>query len=95
MSLKLVDFCSMKLCILGVGSKECRVLEEEILQILQKIGDASEISISDDIDLFLRYQIAKTPALLINDELIHNEDLQNEKYLFKKIKAASLHKEYK
>lgn len=66
----------MKLCILGMGSIDCKDLEKNLHLILKELGIDSEIALSDDIDLFLKYKITKTPALLINDYLIHNENLQ-------------------
>ena len=59
-----------------MGSKDCKDLEKILRQILSDAGVDSEITMSDDIDLFIKYKITKTPALLIDELLIHNEDLQ-------------------
>ena len=71
----------MKLCILGVGSFECKHLEEKLRELLAELGSDAEIQISDDIDLFLAYKITKTPALLVNGELVHNEQLNKPLFL--------------
>ena len=71
----------MKLCILGMGSYECKTLENNLKDILRELDFEGSIDMSDDIDLFLQYGINKTPALLIDEVLVHNDQLQDLTYL--------------
>lgn len=64
-----------------MGSLECRNLEKTLKVLLDNYGCVYTLDISDDIDLFIKYKINKTPALLINDTLIHHEELSNTNYL--------------
>lgn len=92
--LRLANFAIMKLCILGVGSKECKHLEETLRNLLAELGDDAKIHLSDDIDLFLKHKITKTPALLVDDILVHNEQLRNTAFLKSILHQASHHDNY-
>lgn len=71
----------MKLCILGVGSIECKELEKTLHELLRELGDEAKVVMSDDIDVFLKHKITKTPALLVDDKLVHNEQLHDKEFL--------------
>jgi hypothetical protein len=68
-----------------MGSKDCKILEKTVRQILNELGIDSKITMSDDIDLFLKHKIDKTPALLIDDDLIHNQELSIKGFIRKHI----------
>jgi hypothetical protein len=84
----------MKVCILGMGSGDCLELTEVLNSLLREIGDDTQVVLSDDIDVFLRYGIKKTPALLVNDKLYQNEELQDIDFLRKILLKASGEKDY-
>lgn len=67
----------MKVAILGMGSKDCLDLKVQLQNILAELHSEAIVKISDDIDLFIRYKIKKTPALLVNKTIIPNNELEN------------------
>ena len=84
----------MKVCILGMGSGDCLELAKVLNSLLHEMGDDVEVVLSDDIDVFLRYAIKKTPALLVNDKLYQNEELQDIDFLRKILLQARKEKDY-
>lgn len=68
-----------------MGSKDCIHLEQLLRQVLDELGIESKIDLSDDIDLFIKHKIIKTPALLIDDCLVQNEELQSKAKIRKHI----------
>lgn len=70
-----------------MGSKDCKELEKTLRQILYELRIHSDIVMSDDIDLFIKHKIIKTPALLIDDELVHNDELQSKADIHKHLLA--------
>ena len=84
----------MKVCILGMGSGDCLELAKVLNNLLHEIGDDAQVVLSDDIDVFLRYGIKKTPALLVNDKLYQNEELQDIDFLRKILLKAGGEKDY-
>lgn len=84
----------MKVCILGMGSGDCQELAKVLNSLLHEMCDDVEVVLSDDIDVFLRYAIKKTPALLVNDVLYQNEELQDIEFLRKILLQARKEKDY-
>lgn len=81
----------MKVCILGVGSLECKQLEIRLRELLLELGEQTKVRISDDIDLFLKHRITKTPALLVDNQLVHNDQLSDDDFLKNILLEASTH----
>ena len=77
-----------------MGSGDCLELAKVLNSLLHEMGDDVEVVLSDDIDVFLRYAIKKTPALLVNDVLYHNEELQDIDFLRKILLQARKEKDY-
>lgn len=67
----------MKVAILGMGSKDCLDLKVQLQNILTELHSEAVVKISDDIDLFIRYKIKKTPALLVNKTIVPNSELKD------------------
>lgn len=75
----------MNIYILGIYAKECKHVEQRLLKILKRLGLNMPIIINDDIDVLLLYGLSKSPAILIENEIIENKHLKDENYLETKI----------
>lgn len=76
----------MQIKILGIYGKESKDLEKMLFKILKSLNACASITIHDDIDMLLNYNLTKTPAIQIQNEIIDNKYIHNEKYIVEKIK---------
>jgi small redox-active disulfide protein 2 len=60
----------MKIKILGTGCNSCKLLEENVRTAIRELGiDAEVIKVDDFMDI-MAFHVAKTPGLVIDDEVI-------------------------
>lgn len=61
----------MKIKILGMGCKKCQVLFNQVSNAVKKMPtDNIEVIKVEDIVEISKYRVMKTPALVINDEVV-------------------------
>jgi len=62
----------MKIQVLGPGCKRCDQLYDNVLLALRELNlsDQAELAKVKDIDVFAKYGVFVTPALVINDDVI-------------------------
>lgn len=55
--------------IIGPGCERCNLLEREVINVLAELNVAADIEHVRDISKFQNYNVAGTPALIINGSL--------------------------
>ncbi|MBI4776986.1 MAG: thioredoxin family protein [Deltaproteobacteria bacterium] len=62
----------MKIQVLGPGCKRCDQLYDNVLLALRELdlSDKAELAQVKDIDVFAKYGVFVTPALVINDDVV-------------------------
>lgn len=56
--------------VLGVGCPKCKRLEELARQAIAETGVQAEVIKVQDIDEVMKYPIASTPGLVINEKVV-------------------------
>jgi len=59
----------MKIKVLGSGCKNCIALEEHVKEALQQTGKSADIEKVTDIIEISKYNVLKTPALVIDEKV--------------------------
>ena len=78
----------MEIKVLGTGCAKCETLEKKIKEVLQDNNiEANVIKVSDLQDI-LKYGVMMTPALVINEKVVHYGSVPNEKSILKMIQGA-------
>lgn len=75
----------MHIKILGIYGKESKDLEKKLTKILNRIGLKAKFTVHDDIDMLLKYNLTKTPAIQIEENIIENKYTYNESELEEKL----------
>ena len=56
--------------VLGKDCMTCSRLEQEVMEVLDKLGKAADVMHITDMDEIWRYGVFNTPALVINDKVV-------------------------
>jgi small redox-active disulfide protein 2 len=56
--------------VLGSGCKKCITLEAHVRIALEELGQKAEIEKVTDLAEIIKYNVMKTPALVINENLV-------------------------
>lgn len=60
----------MDIKVLGSGCKSCIKLEEHVQQALNELGKTANVIKVTDMMEITKYNVLKTPALVINEKLV-------------------------
>ncbi|MEM4366898.1 MAG: thioredoxin family protein [Candidatus Anstonellales archaeon] len=60
----------MKIKVLGIGCKRCRMLEENVKRALDLAGVKADIEKVQDYEKIAEYGVISTPALVIDSEIV-------------------------
>ena len=60
----------MKIKILGTGCPNCKILERNVREAVSELDIDADISKVEDIMEIMKYYIAKTPGLVIDEKLV-------------------------
>lgn len=61
----------MEIKVLGTGCPKCKTLEKLTHDAVEELGlDASVTKVEDIMDI-MQYNVAKTPALVVDGEVVH------------------------
>ena len=62
----------MKIQVLGPGCKRCDQLYDNVILALRELdlSDKADVDKVKDIDVFAKYGVFVTPALVINDDVV-------------------------
>ena len=71
----------MKIEVLGTGCPKCKTLEKITRETVQKIGIDAQITKVEDIVDIMNAGVMKTPALVVNGEVVLSGRLPSEKEL--------------
>lgn len=73
----------MKVKILGVENSRRNEVEGKVRNTLKKLSMKAEVEIISIIDDILQYEIAGIPAVLVNDKVVFEVEIPEEKAVFK------------
>lgn len=62
--------CLVRIQVLGSGCKKCNDLYAEAQQAAQTLGPGVSVEKVDDVDVFFRLGVTRTPVLALDDELL-------------------------
>ena len=60
----------MKIKILGTGCPNCKILERNVREAVSELDIDADISKVEDIVEIMKYYIAKTPGLVIDEKVV-------------------------
>jgi small redox-active disulfide protein 2 len=60
----------MVIKVLGTGCTACKTLEKNTLRAVQELGNVASVEKVEDIAEMLEYQIMRTPALVIDEQVV-------------------------
>lgn len=60
----------MKIKVLGSGCKKCIALEDHVKEALEQTGKSAEVEKVTDIMEITKYNVMKTPALVIDEKVV-------------------------
>lgn len=60
----------MKIKVLGSGCKNCITLEKHVREALEQVGKTAEIEKVTDMIEISKYNVMKTPALVIDEKVV-------------------------
>jgi small redox-active disulfide protein 2 len=60
----------MDIKVLGTGCPECKTLEKLTRDAVEELGIEANISKVEDIMEIMQYNVAKTPALIVDGEIV-------------------------
>ena len=60
----------MEIKVLGMGCPKCRALEKAVINSLADLDIAADVNKVEDINEILEYSIIRTPALVINGNVV-------------------------
>lgn len=60
----------MDIKVLGTGCPKCRTLEKLTRDAVEKLGIDANISKVEDIMEIMQYNVAKTPALIVDGKIV-------------------------
>ena len=60
----------MEIKVLGMGYPKCRALEKAVINCLAELDISADVSKIEDINDMMEYGIIRTPALVINGEVV-------------------------
>ena len=60
----------MKIKILGTGCPNCKILERNVREAVSELDIDADISKVEDIMEIMKYYIAKTPGLVIDEKVV-------------------------
>lgn len=62
----------MEIKVLGTGCPKCRALEKAVKQTLDGMEVTANVVKEEDIVKIMAYGVMTTPALLINEKMVHS-----------------------
>lgn len=62
----------LKIRVLGSGCAKCEKTALLIEEVAEQLGVAIRLEKQSDPELLLRFGVMRTPAVVINDELVHS-----------------------
>ncbi|KAF0202961.1 MAG: hypothetical protein FD170_1538 [Bacteroidetes bacterium] len=68
----------MEIKVLGPGCPNCKILEKRVRDVVEKLNMDATITKVEDIMEIMTYNIIKTPALVINGEVVVKGRLPSE-----------------
>ncbi len=79
----------MKLKIIGQNSSNRLKLLKNINKVAEDLSDDLEIELIEEQEKFSKYKVSNTPALIINDKIISQGKVLNEKEIKNYIRLLS------
>ena len=80
---------NMKLKIIGQNSSNRLKLLKNINKVAENLSDDLEIELIENQEKFSKYKVSNTPALIINDKIISQGKVLNEKEIKNYIRLLS------
>lgn len=80
---------NMKLKIIGQNSSNRLKLLKNINKVAEDLSDDLEIELIEEQEKFSKYKVSNTPALIINDKIISQGKVLNEKEIKNYIRLLS------
>lgn len=74
--------------VLGTGCKKCKKLEDQVRQALDELSLQAQVVKEERMEEIARYNVMKTPALVIDEKVITSGRLPSLKELKKLIELA-------
>lgn len=74
--------------VLGTGCKKCKKLEDQVRQALDDLSLQAQVVKEERMEEIARYNVMKTPALVIDEKVITSGRLPSLKELKKLIELA-------
>ncbi len=74
--------------VLGTGCKKCKKLEDRVRQALGELAFEADVVKEERMEEIARYNVMKTPALVIDEKVITSGRLPSRKELKKIIELA-------
>lgn len=71
----------MEIKVLGMGCPKCRALERAVINSLAELDIAAEVNKIEDINEIMEYGIIRTPALVINGQVVLSGSIPSGKEL--------------